>query len=193
MAGEISSVQGGTVTSPKGFSAGSTYAGIKTFAEDKMDLGLLASSTPCEVAGMFTTSTIRSPSVTINGERLAGGGKFFGLVVNSGIANACVGEQGYFDAREAASLAAGHLGLQPEQVLVGSTGIIGVELPMALIREGLRQIQVAADGGHNLARAIMTTDTFPKEGAVSFEHNGKTVTIGGIAKGSGMILSLIHI
>lgn len=187
MAGEISSVQGGTVTSPKGFSAGSTYAGIKTFAEDKMDLGLLASSTPCEVAGMFTTSTIRSPSVTINGERLAGGGKFSGLVVNSGIANACVGEQGYFDAQEAASLAAGHLGLQPEEVLVGSTGIIGVELPMALIREGLRQIQVGQDGGHNLARAIMTTDTFPKEGAVSFEHNGRSVTIGGIAKGSGMI------
>ncbi len=187
MAGEVSFIEGGTVTSPKGFSAGATYAGIKTFAEDKMDLGLLVSVKPSEVAGMFTTSTIRSASVAIDQERIASAARFSGLVVNSGIANACVGEQGYTDAQEAAAEAARQLGLQPREMLVGSTGIIGVELPMALIREGVRQIQVKEDGGHELARAIMTTDTFPKEAAVSFDHDGKTVTIGGIAKGSGMI------
>ncbi len=187
MAGEVSFIEGGTVTSPKGFSAGATYAGIKTFAEDKMDLGLLVSVKPSEVAGMFTTSTIRSASVAIDQERIASAARFSGLVVNSGIANACVGEQGYTDAQEAAAEAARQLGLQPGEMLVGSTGIIGVELPMALIREGVRQIQVKEDGGHELARAIMTTDTFPKEAAVSFGHDGKTVTIGGIAKGSGMI------
>ncbi len=187
MAGEVSFIEGGTVTSPKGFSAGATYAGIKTFAEDKMDLGLLVSVKPSEVAGMFTTSTIRSASVAIDQERIASAARFSGLVVNSGIANACVGEQGYTDAQEAAAEAARQLGLQPGEMLVGATGIIGVELPMALIRDGVRQIQVKEDGGHELARAIMTTDTFPKEAAVSFDHDGKTVTIGGIAKGSGMI------
>ena len=187
MAGEVSFIEGGTVTSPKGFSAGATYAGIKTFAEDKMDLGLLVSVKPSEVVGMFTTSTIRSASVAIDQERIASAARFSGLVVNSGIANACVGEQGYTDAQEAAAEAARQLGLQPGEMLVGATGIIGVELPMALIREGVRQIQVKEDGGHELARAIMTTDTFPKEAAVSFDHDGKTVTIGGIAKGSGMI------
>ena len=187
MAGEISSIDGGTITSPGGFLAGSTYAGIKTFAQDMMDLGLLTSRSSCVVAGMFTTSSIRSPSVTINQDRIATGGRFSGLVVNSGIANACVGEQGYIDAQDATAEAARHLGLQPEEVLMGSTGIIGVELPMALIREGVRQIQVAEDGGHDLARAIMTTDSHPKEGAVSFDQDGRTITIGGIAKGSGMI------
>ena len=187
MAGEISFVDGGTVTSPKGYKAGSTYAGLKTYAEDKLDLGLLVSAVPSTVAGMFTTNTIKSPSVTINQERIPAGGKMRALVVNSGIANACVGPQGYLDALEATAQAAGHLGLQPEEVLMGSTGIIGVELPMALITEGIRNIQVSEDGGHGLARAIMTTDSHPKEGAVSFDHNGTTLTLGGIAKGSGMI------
>ena len=186
MAGDIRYVEGGTVTTPKGFVGGATYAGIKTYAEDKLDLGLLVSERPSSVAGAFTTSAVKSPSVKLTQERV-GQGKVRALVANSGIANACVGEQGLEDAREATAEVAKRLGLRPEEVLIGSTGIIGVELPMALIRAGISRIELSEAGGHHLARAIVTTDTCPKEGAVSFEHDGKTVTIGGIAKGSGMI------
>ena len=186
MAGEIRYVEGGTVTTPKGFVGGATYAGIKTYAEDKLDLGLLVSERPSSVAGAFTTSAVRSPSVKLTQERV-GQEKVRALVVNSGIANACVGEQGLEDAREATAEVAKRLGLRPEEVLIGSTGIIGVELPMALIRTGIGRIELSEAGGHDLARAIVTTDTHPKEGAVSFDYGGKTITIGGIAKGSGMI------
>ena len=186
MAGDIKFLEGGTVTTPKGFSAGATYAGIKTYAQDKLDLGLLHSSAPSSVAGVFTTSVVKSPSVSLTQERVSGG-KARALVVNSGIANACVGEQGYTDAKEATAEAAKRLGVKAEDVLMGSTGIIGVELPMALIRNGIGEIELSEDGGRDLARAILTTDTRPKTGAVSFDVEGKTVTIGGIAKGSGMI------
>ena len=186
MAGKIKFVEGGTVTDPQGFTAGATYAGLKTYAEDKLDLGLLLSDRPGSVAGVFTTSSVRSPGVTLSQERVSLG-KARAVVVNSGIANACVGEQGLTDAQEITAQAARHLGLQPEEVLISSTGIIGVELPVALIQAGIGRIQLSHDGGHNLARAILTTDSRPKEGSVSFDVRGKTVTIGGIAKGSGMI------
>ena len=186
MAGEIRYVDGGTVTTPKGYAAGATYAGIKTYSADKLDLGLLLSHKPSTVAGTFTTSAVKSPSVRLTQERVSSGGGR-ALVVNSGIANTCVGEQGYEDAQDAAAEAAKHLGLGSDEVLIASTGIIGVELPMALIRAGVARIELSEDGGHALARAILTTDTRPKEGAVSFEVNGTTVTIGGIAKGAGMI------
>jgi glutamate N-acetyltransferase/amino-acid N-acetyltransferase len=186
MAGEIRRVDGGTVTTPKGYVAGATYAGLKTYAEDKLDLGLLLSQRPSSVAGMFTTSTVTSPSVQLTQERVSRD-KVRALVVNSGIANACVGEQGYADAKEATDEAAKRMGVKPGEVLIGSTGIIGVELPMALVRTGIGEIELSEDGGHSLARAIVTTDTRPKEGAVAFEVQGKTVSVGGIAKGSGMI------
>ena len=186
MSGEIKLVEGGTITTPKGFVAGATYAGLKTYAEDKLDLGLLLSQTPCAVAGVFTTNAIKSPSVILSQERVSAGG-VRGLVVNSGIANACVGEHGYTDALATTSEAAGKLGIRPEEVVIGSTGVIGVELPMGLIRSGIPKIELSETGGHELARAIMTTDTRPKEVAVSFDVDGKTVTIGGIAKGAGMI------
>ena len=187
MAGKISFVDGGSVTTPRGFSAGATYAGLKTYAEDKLDLGLLLSDRPGAVAGVFTTSTVKSPSVVLTQERVSPQSKVRALVVNSGIANACVGEQGYLDAQETTAEVARRLGLGPEEVLMGSTGIIGVELPMALIRAGISQIDLSEDGGHDLARAIVTTDTHPKAVAASFELQGKTVHIGGIAKGAGMI------
>ena len=186
MAGEIRFVDGGTVTTPKGYSAGATYAGLKTYAEDKLDLGLLLSESSSSVGGVFTTNVIRSPSVSLTQERVARG-KVRALVVNSGIANACVGSQGYDDAVAVTAEVADRLGLRPEEVLIGSTGIIGVELPMALLRSGIAKIEVSENGGHELARAILTTDTHPKEASVSFLCRGKTVTIGGIAKGSGMI------
>ncbi len=186
MAGAINLVEGGTVTTARGFTAGATYAGLKTYAEDKLDLGLILSEVPCVAAGVFTSSTIRSASVTVNKERLAGG-PVRGIVVNAGIANAFVGGQGYKDAREMAALAARRLKVRPEEVLVCSTGITGVELPMSLIRAGIERIELSPGGGAAVARAMMTTDTRPKEVAVTFDVDGRGVHIGGITKGSGMI------
>ena len=187
MAGAIDFVDGGTVTSPLGFRAGATYAGLKTFAEDKLDLAILLSESPCATAGVFTTSTVKSPTVTVDRQRLAQGIPMRALIVNAGIANTCVGEQGFIDAEEMTSLAAQKTGTAPEQVLACSTGVIGVELPMSLIRSGVEQIELTGNGGADMARAIMTTDTRPKEVAVSFEVGGRQVFLGGIAKGSGMI------
>jgi glutamate N-acetyltransferase/amino-acid N-acetyltransferase len=160
---------------------------LKTFAEDKLDLAILLSESPCATAGVFTTSTVKSPSVTVDRQRLAQGIPMRALIVNAGIANTCVGEQGFIDAEEMTSLAALKTGTAPEQVLVCSTGVIGVELPMSLIRSGVEQIELTGNGGADMARAIMTTDTRPKEVAVSFEVGGRQVFLGGIAKGSGMI------
>ena len=187
MAGPITQVDGGTITTTRGFRAGGTYVGIKTYSDDKMDMGMLLSDTPCSLAGVFTKSTLVSPSVTVNRETLAAGAPVRGLVVNSGIANAGVGEQGYIDAKEMASVAAGRLGVKPEEVLVFSTGVIGVELPMALIKKGVEEIQLAEDGGNELARAMMTTDTRTKEAGVSVNLGGAEINICGVAKGSGMI------
>ena len=186
MAASTKSVEGGTITTARGFQAGATYAGLKTYAEDKLDLGLVLSEAPCVAAGVFTTNTIKSPSVTVTHEHLAKG-TTRGLVVNAGIANTCVGDQGYKDAKEMTVLASKKLGIQPEEVLVCSTGVIGVELPMSLIRTGLESIDLEAEGGHALALAMMTTDTRPKEAAVSFELDGRRAHIGGVTKGSGMI------
>ena len=182
----IQTLEDGTVTAPKGFSSGATYAGLKTYAEDKLDLGIIASEAPCSAAGVFTTSTIQSATVTVNQEHLAQG-FIRGLVVNAGIANTCVGEQGYKDAQEMTELVADKLGMGSDEVLVCSTGVIGVELPMSLIRSGIETIELSNDGGHSVARAMMTTDTRTKEIAVSFESAGHLIHIGGIAKGSGMI------
>ena len=187
MAGPLTHVDGGTITTARGFRAGGTYVGIKTYSEDKMDMGMLLSDTPCSVAGVFTKSSLVSPSVTLNRETLAAGGPVRGLVVNSGIANAGVGEQGYIDAKEMAAVAATGLGVKPEEVLVFSTGVIGVELPMTLIKKGVEEIGLTDDGGNALARAMMTTDTRTKEAAVSINVGGVEVNICGVAKGSGMI------
>ena len=182
----ISFIDGGSVTSPQGFSAGATYAGLKTFAEDKLDLGIIASNSPCTAAGVFTTSTIKSPTVSVNQAHLKAASPK-GIIVNAGIANACVGEQGYKDAEEMASITANILNAAPSEILVCSTGVIGVELPMSLIRDGVANINLSKDGANQVARAMMTTDTRPKEVAVSCEIAGKTISIGGVAKGSGMI------
>ena len=186
MTSEINWLEGGTITSPKGFTAGATYSGIRTYTEDKLDLGILCSESVCTVAGTFTKNMVKSPSVVLDQERVATG-RAQAVVINSGIANACVGEHGMTDAIEMAALAAARLGLEPELALACSTGLIGVELPMGLIRNGVKNIEMSLDGGHELARAICTTDTVSKEAAVSFEVDGVTYALGGIAKGSGMI------
>ena len=184
---DLTLVSGGTITSPLGFAAGGVFIGLKTRGEDKLDLALLVSDALCSVGGVFTTSAIRSATVDLDRERVARG-RARALIVNAGIANTCVGAQGYKDAEEMTRLAADALGVAAEDVLVCSTGVIGVELPMSLIRSGVSEIAPDDDGGNQLARAMMTTDTHPKETAVSFTAStGQTITIGGVAKGSGMI------
>jgi glutamate N-acetyltransferase/amino-acid N-acetyltransferase len=183
---QIDFIADGHVTSSLGFLAGATFAGLKTFGEQKLDLGILVSQYPCTSGGIFTTNVIKASSLKLTEEYLRTG-DIRAIVVNSGIANAGVGEQGLKDAREMSTLAANHLDLESREVAICSTGLIGVELPMALIRTGLSKIKLTTDAGIALARAIITTDTFHKAAAVTFEQDGKTVTIGGIAKGSGMI------
>jgi glutamate N-acetyltransferase/amino-acid N-acetyltransferase len=185
----IASVPNGTVTSAKGFSAGGVFAGIKTPGLDKKDLGIIYSEQPCAVAGTFSQNTIISSTVVLDQERVGTDKTVHAVVVNSGCANTAVGEQGMIDAKEMTKLAAEHLGVSEEQTLVSSTGVIGVEIPMALMREFIPQIEVTADthGGNEFAKAILTTDKRTKEIAVSFDVDGVTHTVGGVSKGSGMI------
>ena len=176
----------GLVTSPKGFVAGAVYSGIKTYSKDKMDLGILMSESPCVTAGTFTRNKIKSGSLVLTQERVSGG-RVRAVVASSGVANAVVGKHGRIDALETTDLAAGHAGLDPDEMAICTTGIIGVELPMALIREGIPHVELTHDGGGVFARCIMTTDRRAKSAAVRLELGGKAVTIGGCVKGSGMI------
>jgi len=174
----------GTVTSAEGFLAGATECGIKP--SGGLDLALLYSEKPCTVAGVFTTNTIKAAPVVVSQRRVKAG-RAQGVIVNSGCANACTGEQGIADAEEMAGLAAGKLGVAAEDMLVASTGVIGVRLPMERIQMGVAKISLKQNGGYELARAIMTTDTFPKEVALRVQGESGVFTIGGVAKGAGMI------
>ena len=186
MVSEITALTEGSVTSPEGFIAGATYAGIRAYAPGKVDLGILFSELPTTAAGTYTTNKVLSPSVTVTKESVASGASR-GVIVNSGCANCAVGDQGYKDAQEMALLAAKAFGVDSHQMAVSSTGIIGVELPMGLIRNSVGKIEASHDGGHHFARSILTTDTVTKEIAVSFISDDTVVTLGGCAKGSGMI------
>jgi glutamate N-acetyltransferase/amino-acid N-acetyltransferase len=174
----------GSVTTPREFRADAIAAGIKP--SGKLDLGVLVSDLPCSAAGMFTQSTVPGAPVVVSRERLRNG-HAQAIVVNAGIANVATGAAGLEDAREMASLAATRLQIQPGDVVVASTGVIGHRLPMDLLRAGIPRLNPAPDGGPRLAEAIMTTDTTPKRCATSFAINGRTYCVGGIAKGSGMI------
>ncbi|MDI6814541.1 MAG: bifunctional glutamate N-acetyltransferase/amino-acid acetyltransferase ArgJ [Dehalococcoidales bacterium] len=186
MEAKIEFIASGSVTSPQGFHAGATYAGINKKAKYGLDLGILFSEVPGVATALFTTNRIKAAPVVLCQQRLKAG-RALAVVVNSGCANACTGEQGLADAAEMAELAAGGIGISPEDVLVASTGVIGLPLPMELIRAGIDQIVLSRDGGHELARAMMTTDTFPKEAAVAARVDDSKFIIGGVAKGSGMI------
>ena len=181
----IEIVNGGGVTSAVGFTAGGTYAGLKTEV-NTLDLGILISDRQANAAATFTSNSIESPSVSASRKRLERG-VARGVVANSGCANCSVGEQGFTDAEEMANLAGSHVGLAGGDLFVASTGMIGVELPMALIRQNVTNIALTSNGGTDFARALMTTDSKHKERAVSFVHDGETVTVGGVAKGVGMI------
>ncbi|MBI4305142.1 MAG: bifunctional glutamate N-acetyltransferase/amino-acid acetyltransferase ArgJ [Chloroflexi bacterium] len=187
MTSHVSQVSDGSVTSAKGFRAGGVYAGLKTPGRTKLDLGLILSDTPCTAAATFSRNSVLSPSASLSRETIKAGGPVRAIVANSGCANCCVGAQGFTDAKEMVALAAGAAGAKPNEVLVCSTGVIGKELPMGVIREGMPKIRVSPDGGHEFARAIMTTDSRPKEYAVSVKVGGKTAIVGGCAKGAGMI------
>lgn len=176
----------GTVTSPRGFLAGATYAGIKTAAEGQRDVGILFSERPCAAAGVFTTNKFQAAPVHWCLEHVRRG-QAQAVVANSGNANAGTGDEGYRDAAQMAALAAEHLALMQPDVMVASTGVIGVPLPMQRIRDAIRNIRVDQEGGHEFARAIMTTDTFPKEIAVDVQLPQGGGMVGGVAKGAAMI------
>jgi len=170
----------GTVTTPQGFKAGAVASGIKNGRQ--LDLGILYSEAPCAAAATFTTNKVKAAPVILSQHNLAGG-RARAVVVNAGCANACTGERGAADAAEMASIAADKLGIAAGDMVVASTGVIGVDLPMESVRSGLENMELTRNGGHDLARAIMTTDSRVKEVAVDIGG----VKIGGIAKGAGMI------
>ncbi len=178
----------GGVTSPSGFQTAGVAAGIK--ARGGLDLALLVSDRPANAAAVFTTNLVQAAPVVVSREHLIrSGGIARAIVVNSGCANACTGDDGLRVAREMAALTSSAVGCASEQVLVASTGVIGVALDIEKIRAGLPAAMRAlgADQGAEAARAIMTTDPFPKEAAARVSIGGREITIGGMAKGSGMI------
>jgi glutamate N-acetyltransferase/amino-acid N-acetyltransferase len=169
----------GAVTAAKGFAAGAVHAGIR---KEKLDLTIVRSTIPAVGAGMFTTNRVQAAPVVVSRAHLAQS-EPQAVVINSGVANAATGEQGELDALATAAETARLLGIAPEQVLVLSTGVIGVKLPMPKLLAGLGEIELAPDGGAEAAEAILTTDSHPKESVVS--RSG--FTVGGMAKGAGMI------
>lgn len=187
----------GSITAPQGFRAAGVFCDIKRLGTgkgsnkgQKRDLAIIHSEAPATVAGMFTTSQVCAAPVKVSQPR-ASKGRAQAIVVNSGNANACTGAQGLRDAKAMAEITAKALQLSPKHVLVASTGRIGVTLPTDNVKRG---IQAAADlldssveGAHRAAEAIMTSDTRPKEIAVELKLDGRTVRIGGICKGAGMI------
>ncbi len=187
MAANISAIPGGVATA-RGFRAAGVCAGIK--ASGNPDLMLLVSDTPAQAAAVFTTNKVLAAPVLVSQAHLQRSGSIVrAIIVNSGCANACTGDQGMQDAREMTAETARLVGCPVEQVLVSSTGVIGVALPMTKVRAGLPIAfgALAADQGPLAARAIMTTDPFPKEAARRIRIGDQDVTIGGMAKGSGMI------
>jgi glutamate N-acetyltransferase/amino-acid N-acetyltransferase len=184
------------VTFPRGFRAGTAACGIKAFTAgasaiptgQRDDLVVIQSTNPCDSGGVFTTNKIKSASVVIDELHLQHN-RVRALVVISGNANACTGAQGFKDALQMAKLTADRLDLDPDQVLVGTTGVIGRYLPMDAVKAGITSAcgGLGADRGIEAARAIMTTDTVPKTAQMEIEIAGRTVRIGGMCKGSGMI------
>ncbi len=176
----------GGVTAPEGFFATGVSCGIKK--DGKKDLAIVCSEDIAAAAGVFTTNLVKGHSLQVTQEHIRNG-YATAIIINSGNANACVGEQGYKDAKEMAEIAANLLDTQPENILIGSTGVIGKRLDMYAIRKGIEQAitEMTPDGGHDAEEAIMTTDTVPKEIAVEIQLQGETVRIGAMAKGSGMI------
>ena len=181
-------IEGG-VTAAQGFEAASAAAHIKY--EGRTDMALVYSKAPCVSAGTFTTNIVKAAPVVWDRELVYSGAPAHAVIVNSGIANACTGKEGMDYCRQTAEEAAACLGIDADSVLVGSTGVIGFQLPIDRIRAGVKMLAAAKkpgiEAGTMAAKAIMTTDTVHKEIACEFEVGGKKAVIGGMAKGSGMI------
>ena len=179
----------GGVTAAKGFEAASTAAGIKY--KDRTDMALIYSQVPCEAAGTFTTNVVKAAPVKWDRQDVDSGKKAQAVIVNSGIANACTGAEGFGYCKDTAEAAAKYLSVDAEGVLIGSTGVIGKQMPIDRLTAGIEVLagkkNDSIENGTEAAKAIMTTDTHEKELAVTIQVGGKTVTIGGMAKGSGMI------
>lgn len=180
-------IEGG-VTAPKGFSAMGIAAGIK---KDRKDMAMIYSEAKCHAAGTFTTNIVKAAPVKWDQAIVYGNKAAHAVVVNSGVANACTGEEGLGYCKRTAQKAAALFGISENEVLVASTGVIGKQIPIEKIEAGIETMKpMLADtdvAGTLAAEAIMTTDTVKKEVAVTFEAGGKTVTLGGMCKGSGMI------
>ncbi|MCI7611952.1 MAG: bifunctional glutamate N-acetyltransferase/amino-acid acetyltransferase ArgJ [Selenomonadaceae bacterium] len=174
------------VTFPKGFKAAGVKAGIKK--SGNLDLALIYTEKEAAVAGVFTKNAVAAAPVIVSRE-VVKGGKAHAIVANAGCANACTGEAGIANARKMAALAAAEVGCAAEEVLVGSTGIIGVNLPMNKLEAGIKAAaaELSEDGSKNAGNAIITTDTYSKACSCEVEIGGKAVRFGAIAKGSGMI------
>lgn len=178
----------GGVTAAKGFQAIGICAGIK---KGRKDMAMIASEAPCTVAGTFTTNIVKAAPVKWDKEIVTNSECVHAVVVNSGVANACTGEEGYGYCKDTAQITAKLLGIETDAVLVASTGVIGRQLPMDKITEGVKNmvpfLMPTIEAGSMAAEAIMTTDTVKKEIAVTTQIDGKTVTVGGMCKGAGMI------
>ena len=186
MSDKIIPIQDGSITSSRGFQAGAIYAGINKHPPFGMDLALLYSDSPCKATALFTTNKVKAAPVLICQSRLPSS-CIQALVVNSGVANACTGEQGIKAAQRMAELAAEKVGISPNCALPMSTGVIGRTIPEDLIAQHLPSINLSHEGGKDFARAIMTTDTRPKEIAIRVKDGDDEYIISGAAKGAGMI------
>lgn len=179
----------GGVTAAKGFEAAGVEAGIKY--KNRMDMALVYSQTPCKAAGTFTTNVVKAAPVKWDYKVVHESEYAQAVIINAGVANACTGAEGYGCCLDTAKAAAKAFSIPEESVLVASTGVIGMQLPMDKILAGVDMLAEAKGGslehGTLASKAIMTTDTVNKEIAVEFEVGGKTATIGGMCKGSGMI------
>lgn len=179
----------GGVTAAKGFQAAATAAGIKY--KDRSDMAMIYSEVPCKAAGTFTTNVVKAAPVMFDKKVVEESPYVQAVVVNAGIANACTGQEGYSYCEKTAKTAAAELDVPEDAVLVASTGVIGMQLPMERLEAGIKmlasKLNNSRKAAHEAACAIMTTDTKSKEVAVTFEVDGKEVTVGGMCKGSGMI------
>lgn len=176
----------GGVATPRGFQAGGIHCGLK---ENLLDLGMIYSDVPAAASAVYTTNAFQAAPLAITRESLHHEPSLQAVVVNSGYANACTGKPGEDDARSMRAHSAEHWGLNPDDVAVASTGVIGQRMPLPKVLSGIERLvpQVDMDGGDAFAESILTTDTLMKTVCVQVEIDGKLVTIGGAAKGSGMI------
>lgn len=180
-------IKNGTVTSVQGFKAAGIHCGIK---RSKKDLAIIYSDVPCNAAGTFTLNKVKAAPILISQKIIANKNKVKAILVNSGNANACTGEQGHNDALDIQSSCAKKLGINPDEVLISSTGVIGQLLPIATIIRGVNKIigSLSSTGGLDAAEAILTTDLRLKSFALKVQLSTGVITIGGICKGSGMIM-----